>query len=217
MTGSRKDGATAPYVPVVANDVQDLIARLRAVQHGAYSAYAASVAHEAADTLAALSAQPAVAVPDGWKLVPTKMNAAMINAWSGGLTVSSDENAYRTSFQDAWQRVLAAAPQPAPSADLRDGNEGITRIAHQLPWAEKSVCLEEENERLRQRLNHYIKATTDKNSDLIAAEARLNALEADAGILLAKLDAFQEATGERLEAEDAAIVEAIRATLKGGE
>lgn len=67
MTGSRKDGATAPSVPVVAKEIQDLISRLRAVQHGAYNAYASSVAQEAADTLAALSAQPAVAVPDGWR------------------------------------------------------------------------------------------------------------------------------------------------------
>lgn len=54
---------------------------------------------------------PAVAVL-GWVTLPAKMTAAMINAWSGGETVSSDTNAYRTTFQDAWARVLAAAPQP---------------------------------------------------------------------------------------------------------
>jgi hypothetical protein len=47
--------------------------------------------------------------PEGFALVPLKMTAAMINAWSGGLTVSSDANAYHTTFQDAWARVLGAA------------------------------------------------------------------------------------------------------------
>lgn len=51
------------------------------------------------------------AVPEGWQLVPKKMNADMINAWSGGLTVTSDEVAYRTTFQDAWKRVLDVAPR----------------------------------------------------------------------------------------------------------
>lgn len=46
---------------------------------------------------------------DGMVLLPRVMTAAMINAWSGGLTVSSDENAGRTTFQDAWQRVIEAA------------------------------------------------------------------------------------------------------------
>lgn len=43
-------------------------------------------------------------------VVPVKMTADMINAWTGGLTVSTDEIAYHTSFQSAWSRVLAAAP-----------------------------------------------------------------------------------------------------------
>lgn len=46
---------------------------------------------------------------EGMVLLPRVMTAAMINAWSGGLTVSSDENAGRTTFQDAWQRVIEAA------------------------------------------------------------------------------------------------------------
>lgn len=47
--------------------------------------------------------------PKGWRLMPEKMSAAMINAWSGGPTVSSDEVAYRTSWQEAWKRVVDAA------------------------------------------------------------------------------------------------------------
>lgn len=46
---------------------------------------------------------------EGFTLVPVRMTAAMINAWSGGLTVTTDEIAYNTSFQEAWSRVLAAA------------------------------------------------------------------------------------------------------------
>jgi hypothetical protein len=53
--------------------------------------------------------------PSAWKLVPVELTAAMINAWSGGLTVTSDEVAYRTPFQDAWRRLLAAAPHSRPS------------------------------------------------------------------------------------------------------
>jgi hypothetical protein len=53
------------------------------------------------------------AIAHGYAVVPVQMTAAMINAWSGGKTVSSDEVAYRTSFQDAWKRVLYAAPIPA--------------------------------------------------------------------------------------------------------
>lgn len=45
---------------------------------------------------------------EGLVLVPSKMTAAMINAWSGGQTVTSDEVALNTSFQDAWGRVLRA-------------------------------------------------------------------------------------------------------------
>lgn len=162
--------------------------------------------------------QQTVTVPDGWKLVPTKMNAAMINAWSGGLTVSSDENAYRTSFQNAWHRVLAAAPQPpmpevnglteaqllarvaaviceetcgltsecksreAASALLKNGYLATTPPADEWTKVVARLTQErdearEENERLRQRLNHYIKATIDKNSDLISAEVRMKMLE----------------------------------------
>lgn len=51
-------------------------------------------------------------VPEGWQLVPTRMDAAMINAWSNGPSVTSDEIAYRTPFQDGWKRVLAAASLP---------------------------------------------------------------------------------------------------------
>jgi len=51
------------------------------------------------------------AVADGWKSVPPVMTAAMINAWSNGITVTSDNVAARTSFQDAWKRLLNAAPQ----------------------------------------------------------------------------------------------------------
>lgn len=42
-------------------------------------------------------------------LLPSVMTAAMINAWSNGLTVTSDDVALRTTFQDAWKRVIAAA------------------------------------------------------------------------------------------------------------
>jgi len=61
------------------------------------------------------------AAPEGWKLVPVVMTAAMINAWSNGNSVSSDEVAVRTPFQDAWSRVLAAI-SAAPS-DTQDERE----------------------------------------------------------------------------------------------
>ncbi len=50
--------------------------------------------------------------PEGWKLVPVVMTAAMIHAWSGGNTVTSDNVAARTTFQYAWQRVLAVTNKP---------------------------------------------------------------------------------------------------------
>lgn len=49
----------------------------------------------------------------GYRLVPEKMTAAMINAWSGGETVTSDAVAYNTHFQEAWARVLRAAKATA--------------------------------------------------------------------------------------------------------
>ena len=65
--------------------------------------------------IAALPAQ-GVRVPEGYVLVPVKMTADMINAWSGGPTVSTDEIAYHTPlFQDAWKRVLDAALPLAPA------------------------------------------------------------------------------------------------------
>ncbi len=49
----------------------------------------------------------------GWRAVPPIMTEAMVNAWSGGRgnAVSSNEVAYRTNFQEAWQRLLEAAPE----------------------------------------------------------------------------------------------------------
>lgn len=61
---------------------------------------------------------------EGWQLVPVKMTADMINAWSGGVTVTSDAVAYQTSFQDAWKRVLIAAPS-SPGKD--GGTENTPR------------------------------------------------------------------------------------------
>ena len=63
----------------------------------------------------------------GFTIVPVKMTADMINAWAGGLTVTTDEIAYRSSFQNAWSRVLAAAPSP----DLPEGeveNVAVDRL-----------------------------------------------------------------------------------------
>jgi hypothetical protein len=56
--------------------------------------------------------EPKSYAPAGWHLVPRLMSASMINAWSAGTTVTSDEVAYRTHFQDAWKRVLAATQTP---------------------------------------------------------------------------------------------------------
>jgi hypothetical protein len=76
-------------------------------------------------------------VPEDFALVPIRMNANMINAWSGGKTVSSDEIAYRTTFQNAWKRVLEAAPQ-APQKDV------WISVADRLPeiieWSPGSVA-----------------------------------------------------------------------------
>jgi hypothetical protein len=55
-------------------------------------------------------ASPPAPLQEGWVAVPELMTAQMINAWSGGLTVTTDEIAYRTHFQEAWKRVLAARP-----------------------------------------------------------------------------------------------------------
>jgi hypothetical protein len=59
--------------------------------------------------LATAKVQRKFFAPKGWRLVPEKMSAAMINAWSGGEMVSSDENAYRSHFQEGWTRVVDAA------------------------------------------------------------------------------------------------------------
>ena len=57
----------------------------------------------------------------------------------------------------------------------------------------------------------------DGDGGYVAAVARMareiRRLRINAGILLANLDCLQEAVGETLEAEDAAIVEQIRKTL----
>jgi Protein of unknown function (DUF551) len=77
------------------------------------------------------------AVPEDFALVPIRMNANMINAWSGGKTVSSDEVAYRTTFQDAWKRVLEAAPQ-APQKDAWISVD--ERLPEIIEWSPGSVA-----------------------------------------------------------------------------
>jgi hypothetical protein len=62
--------------------------------------------------LQASKQEPKSYAPAGWHMVPRLMTASMINAWSAGTTVTSDEVAYRTHFQDAWKRVLDATPNP---------------------------------------------------------------------------------------------------------
>lgn len=56
---------------------------------------------------AMLGAHPAVAVPDGWKLVPVEPTVDMMGAY---------HNAKRTmhTVPEIWRAILAAAPQPAP-------------------------------------------------------------------------------------------------------
>jgi hypothetical protein len=52
--------------------------------------------------------QPAAKVPDGWKLVPVRPTADMLEAWeNGGLSVE-ELNAMRGHYED----MLAAAPSP---------------------------------------------------------------------------------------------------------
>lgn len=162
----------------VTKNVQDLIARLRAVQHGAYNAYAASVAQEAADTLAAISAQP-VAVPDGWKMVPVGHTAAMHRAGSDALDAWEDiEKGAPGKLTDVrasmcGAAMLAAAPQPAPQpvaytdastvSHLEAGTGGIFPMTTEPKSRHGLDCviplylgppadLREENERLRQRV-----------------------------------------------------------------
>jgi len=77
------------------------------------------------------------AVPEDFALVPIRMSANMINAWSGGKTVSSDEIAYRTTFQSAWKRVLEAAPQaPQPDAWISVDE----RLPEIIEWSPGSVA-----------------------------------------------------------------------------
>jgi hypothetical protein len=68
--------------------------------------------------LQASKQEPKSYAPTGWHMVPRLMTASMINAWSAGTTVTSDEVAYRTHFQDAWKRVLDATPNP----DCKEGS-----------------------------------------------------------------------------------------------
>lgn len=90
--------------------------------------------------------------PEGWQLVPAMMTAAMVNAWAGGIAVSSDEIAYRTPFQDGWSRVLAAAPahtsppsrpyggdpaEPRDDSDRGEQQEGGE--AAMLDWLESQI------------------------------------------------------------------------------
>lgn len=75
-------------------------------------------AGDIARAIEAISSAPAPqSHVEGFTLVPTRMTASMINAWSGGPTVSTDEVAYHTTFQDAWKRVLEAAPAPVSNAE----------------------------------------------------------------------------------------------------
>lgn len=140
----------------------------------------------AREITAALSAQPALAVPDGW--TPTQeqtASACLSYRHDFGLLPASDREALMRTAQswlEAWLKVLPATPQPAhpvawttteelaeqvsgrfwkrgspersiaiyttPPADQQE-NERLTRIAHQLPYAEECVRLEEENGRLK--------------------------------------------------------------------
>ena len=63
----------------------------------------------APEVLASEQSAPRASNED-WIRVPPTMTADMINAWSNGPTISTDEIARRTPFQEAWTRVLAALP-----------------------------------------------------------------------------------------------------------
>lgn len=75
-------------------------------------------------------------VPNGWRILPKRMTAAMINAWSGGKTVSSDEVAYRTHFQEAWKRVLDAAPKDLPVGTTEPIYQLGTYISNGMIWCD---------------------------------------------------------------------------------
>lgn len=61
----------------------------------------------------------AVAVPDGWKLVPVEPTQQMLDVgrWTGAGSVSVQEEWAR---KEVWQRMLAAAPQPPVAAQEPD-------------------------------------------------------------------------------------------------
>lgn len=77
---------------------------------------------------------------EAFALVPRVMTAAMINAWSGGKTVTTDEVAARTAFQDAWKRVLDAVSEQV-QADAEDNCPNYPCC----PCESKADCMEKKS------------------------------------------------------------------------
>ena len=99
---------------------------------------------------AAPQAEAAQGVPDGWKIVPTKVDNAMIDAANN---VPSGIAGSPPHWQWVWDAILAAAPSP-DREQVGEAPEGCTPAdAEMLRAANHSLAAE--NDRLRRRLRPF--------------------------------------------------------------
>lgn len=103
-------------------------------------------------------------------LVPLRMSAAMVNAWSGGATFSSDENAFRASqWQDRWSAVLEAA------AAERRARAAHGAVPEEPEAAAKRLAQGEDLLHLRAAIRMLLAANREQKTELAAVNARLEA------------------------------------------
>ncbi|MBB4066798.1 hypothetical protein [Gellertiella hungarica] len=136
-------------------------------------------------------------------------------SWAGGTRPYAPEvNLTWSSIKDCAFVTLDAAKSAAQADFERRILSALT-----TPPADREEIerLNELKDRLYLRLHHDEETINGLEARAAAAEVRVKALEGDASVLLSQIEALQEAAGHRLEGEDATVVEAIRAALKGGE
>ncbi len=118
---------------------------------------------------------------DPVEFMPHPLDPRFVAAQPQPMAVPEPEK-IRTLVEQALHCTLGFSIKQVDITDamrnLRDAALDVERILSMLSTPPADLHrLREENDHLTQRLNHYIKATTAKNSDLIAAEARVKVLE----------------------------------------
>lgn len=88
-----------------------------------------------------LDPAPAVAVPKGLQLVPTKLNAEMIEASANEWTILCcgypPEKGHAAFISSLWKAMLAAAPQPPATRSYEEGIEAAGAVRFPDGWRER--------------------------------------------------------------------------------